>query len=106
MEQDGPLPDKGPSPHPTMPEIFITNSGISKLLQNLNIHKAMGPDQINAKILRELQDIRSYSLRSWKSYSIIPSTLVLFQATGGWQISRHSLKKEIALNPIIIDPSH
>ena len=26
-------------------------------MQNLNIHKAMGPDQINAKILRELQDI-------------------------------------------------
>ena len=57
IEQDGPLPDKGPSPHPTMPEISIKTSGISKLLQNLNIHKAMGPDQINAKILRELQDI-------------------------------------------------
>ena len=44
IEHDGPLPDKGPSPHPTMPEISITTSGISKLLQNLNIHKAMGPD--------------------------------------------------------------
>ena len=57
IEQDGPLPDKGPSPHPTMPEISITTFGISKLLQNLNIHKAMSPDQINVKILRELQDI-------------------------------------------------
>ena len=40
-----------------MPEISITTSGISKLLQNLNIHKVMGPNQINVKILRELQDI-------------------------------------------------
>ena len=30
-EQDGPLPDKGPSPHPTMLEISITISGIRKL---------------------------------------------------------------------------
>ena len=31
IEQDGPLPDKVTSPHPTMPEISITTSGISKL---------------------------------------------------------------------------
>ena len=71
MEQDGPLPDKGPSPHPTMPEIFITTSGISKLLQNLNIHKAMCPDQINAKILRELQDILAPILEIIFNHSLI-----------------------------------
>ena len=77
IEQDGPLPDKGPSPHPTMPEISITTSGISKLLQNLNIHKAMGPDQINAKILRELQDILAPTLEIIFNHSlntgIVPS---------------------------------
>ena len=56
-EPDGPLPDIGSSPHSTMPEISITASGISNLLQNLNIYKAAGPDQVDAKILKELQDI-------------------------------------------------
>ena len=60
-----------------MPEISITTSGISKLLQNLNIHKAMGPDQINAKILRELQDILAPTLEIIFNHSlntgIVPS---------------------------------
>ena len=53
-----------------MPEISITTSGISKLLQNLNIHKAMGPDQINAKILRELQDILALTLEIIFNHSL------------------------------------
>ena len=60
-----------------MPEISITTSGISKLLQNLNIHKAMGPDQISAKILRELQDILALILEIIFNHSlntgIVPS---------------------------------
>ncbi|KAI8520508.1 hypothetical protein Bbelb_002620 [Branchiostoma belcheri] len=35
-----PLPDMGPSPHPSMPDIIIEESGINKLLKNLNPHKA------------------------------------------------------------------
>ena len=44
-EHSGLLPDKGPSPHPIMPDISITTAGILNLLQNLDIHKASGPDQ-------------------------------------------------------------
>ena len=51
------LPDKGPSPHPTMPDFNITISGIKKLLHNLNVHKATGPDEISARVLKELGDI-------------------------------------------------
>ena len=51
------LPDKGPSPHPTMPEISVTCQGIENLLNGLQIHKATGPDAISAKILRATSDI-------------------------------------------------
>jgi hypothetical protein len=36
-----------------MPNIIITENGINKLLQNINIHKASGPDNIHGRILKE-----------------------------------------------------
>jgi hypothetical protein len=35
-----------------MPDIIITENGINKLLQNINIHKASGSDNIHGRILR------------------------------------------------------
>jgi hypothetical protein len=35
-----------------MPDIIITENGINKLLQNINIHKASGPDNIQAEYLK------------------------------------------------------
>jgi hypothetical protein len=37
-----------------MPDINITNHGISKLLSNLDSSKAAGPDELKPKILKEL----------------------------------------------------
>ena len=51
------LPDKGPSPHPTMPGISVTCQDIENLLNGLQTHKATGPDAISAKILRATSDI-------------------------------------------------
>ena len=51
--QHGPLPDKGPSPHPLMSDIDITTSGIHALLSNLNAHKAAGLDGISARVLKK-----------------------------------------------------
>ncbi|KAK3094514.1 hypothetical protein FSP39_002723, partial [Pinctada imbricata] len=48
------LPDKGPSPYSEMPPITITLNGVIKLLQNLQPHKATGPDSIPARLLKEL----------------------------------------------------
>ena len=48
--------DKGPSPHPQMENINITTPGIT-LLQNLNIHKAPGPDRISATLLKETAEV-------------------------------------------------
>ena len=39
----GPLPDKGPSPPPSMPNIHISAPGIEKLISNLKPYKAAGP---------------------------------------------------------------
>ena len=47
------FPDKGPSPHPDIDDITISSPGILKLLNNLNVNKATGPDRIYARILRE-----------------------------------------------------
>jgi hypothetical protein len=57
-ETDLNIPDKGPSPHPQMPSIYtlISETGINKLLANLNQHKACGPDNINGRLLKELKD--------------------------------------------------
>ena len=57
QEPPGEIPDKGPSPHPKMPNFTITPAGINKLLSNLKVHKASGPDNINARILREMKDV-------------------------------------------------
>ena len=55
-ETDDNIPDKGTSPHPKMPKITITEAGITKLLSNINPHKACGPDNINGRVLKELKE--------------------------------------------------
>ena len=44
----------GPSPHPTVQHIQVTENGVAKLLAGLNPHKASGPDQIPGRLLKEL----------------------------------------------------
>ena len=56
-EPAGDLPNKGPSPYPSMPDIIITLQGIKNLLNGLKTHKASGPDTISATILKETNDI-------------------------------------------------
>jgi hypothetical protein len=56
-EDKSTIPDKGPSPHPTMGPIEITENGVFKLLSNLKVHKAAGPDLIPTQLLRELAPI-------------------------------------------------
>jgi hypothetical protein len=50
-EDKSTIPDKGPSPHPTMGPIEITENGVFKLLSNLKVHKAAGPDLIPTQLL-------------------------------------------------------
>jgi len=45
------LPD---STYPTMQNICITEAGVYKILSQLDLHKAGGPDNISACVLKEL----------------------------------------------------
>ena len=56
-EGTGPIPNKGPSPHPVINDITITENGVAKLLSKLNVNKASGPDEVNARMLKELKDV-------------------------------------------------
>ncbi|XP_072018350.1 uncharacterized protein [Amphiura filiformis] len=63
------LPDLGPSNHPPMNGIQITNQGIVKLLKNLNPYKASGPDGVPARLLKETAE------------EIAPAISLLYQAS-------------------------
>ena len=42
-ETDTNIPEEGYNPHSKMPQINISSAGVSKVLCNLNPHKACGP---------------------------------------------------------------
>ncbi len=48
------MPLNNNSPHHTIPDIDITENGVRKMLERLKPHKAMGPDEIGPRILKEL----------------------------------------------------
>ena len=58
-----------------MPDFNITISGIRKLLHNLNVHKATGPDEISARVLKELGDILAPTLKIIFDYSLYTGTV-------------------------------
>ena len=47
------LPSKGRSPFTAMDKITVDPNGATKQLDRLNIHKASGPDSLNARVLKE-----------------------------------------------------
>ena len=63
------IPDKGPSPYLDMPHITVGREGVRKLLSNLQIHKATGPDGVACRLLKEL------------AFEIAPMFQVLFRAS-------------------------
>ena len=51
------LPEMKPGNTPTMPDFSIHEGGVKKLLSNLKINKAPGPDDIPPRILKDTADI-------------------------------------------------
>ena len=49
-------PDLGNSPYPSMPKIDVSVEGVKKLLLRLNPKKAVGPDMVPIRILRDYAD--------------------------------------------------
>ena len=70
-----PPSDKGPSPHPSMPNITISTPGIQKLLANLKPHKATGPDLIPPNSFERTQPFSQL-------YLTCQSKLARFRMTG------------------------
>ena len=52
-EDDSDPPSKGASPFSSMGDITVDPKGVAKLLDGLNVHKASGPDGLNARVLIE-----------------------------------------------------
>ena len=52
-ESDTEIPSKGTSQFSPIGEITVDPKGVLKLLNNLNIHKASGPDGLSARVLKE-----------------------------------------------------
>ena len=50
------IPIMGPSPHPSMDHIIVTEECVLKLLSTLQVHKAMGPEELPTRLLKELSD--------------------------------------------------
>ena len=80
------IPTKGPSSHPSMEPIEVQSKGVHKLLLNLKIHKAAGPDCMPNFILKIAADqmapiltkLYQFSLNTgevpadWKNAFIVP----------------------------------
>jgi hypothetical protein len=63
------------SPHKPMPDIDISTKGIKKLINNLNPHKAAGPDQIRPVVLKNINQEISPILTKLFKKSLQSSTL-------------------------------
>ena len=61
------LPENVNCKYPSMPDIDISASGIAKLLSNLNVSKAAGPDSLRPIVLKELGQV------------IAPAISIIFQ---------------------------
>ena len=51
------IPSKGYSPHKTMRDITVTVKGVQNLLAGLKTNKAIGPDLLPTRILRDYADV-------------------------------------------------
>ena len=54
-ENNSVLPDMSREPYPAISDIEITVNGVSKLLQQLKVNKANGPDGIPNRIRKETE---------------------------------------------------
>jgi hypothetical protein len=98
------IPDKGKSSHPLMNNISISESGVTKLLQNINPHKATGPDEIGGRVLTELSTTMSRPLTL--IFKKKHSKQEKYHTNGNTQTSVQYLKRETTTMQSTTDQSH
>ena len=69
------IPNMGNSPHQDMQDLNISEEGVRKLLKNIKVHKATGPDEIPAKLLHDFADELSPILRCIFQLSLDSGTI-------------------------------
>ena len=69
-EDDSDPSSEGASPFSSMRDITLDPKGVAKLLDGLNVHKASGPDGLNARVLKECSnEISSTMSTRWMATS-------------------------------------
>ena len=83
---------------PFMDDIVVSNEAVTKLLKCLDPSKALGPDELHPRVLKELATLPIFS------NSLL--TRVKSPKNGLLQIYVPSIKRVTGLSNVIIVPSH
>ena len=81
---------KGASPFSSMGDITVDPKGVAKLLDGLNVHKASGPDGLNARVLKECSNEISPILALIYNESLAQG---VYQMSGDKQMFLRPLKR-------------
>ena len=88
---------------PFMDDVVVSNEGVTKLLKGLNPSKALGPDKLHPRVLKELATELGPVFAHLFQKSL---TRVKFPKNGLLQIYVPSIKRVTGLTHVIIVPSH
>jgi hypothetical protein len=104
------LPDVGRNTIPKLPEIRVMEKGVLKLLQNLKVHKAAGPDTISPRLLNSLASVIAQAItrifqtsldegtvpKDWRKANIVPIfkkvTSLNQQITDRFHLQQYAIK--------------
>ena len=85
-EASNDIPDLGPSQYPNIGTLTFTRNGVAKLLQGLKPNKASGPDDMPARVLKELAysitDIVTFLFQQSYNCGRVPSDWLHARVTG------------------------
>ena len=87
-----PLPEISTSPYPLISALQISPEGVAKQLSQLNPNKACGPDELPARVLKEI----SQSASGWLAFIFQQQSLILNAVPSDWSKALITLMSRIA----------
>ena len=91
---------------PFMDDIVVSNEGVTKLLKGLNPSKALGPDELHPRVLKELATELGPVFAHLFQKSLDTGERVKSPKNGLLQIYVPSIKRVTGLSHVITVPSH